>query len=828
MTDQDNSLFDLSDDKLALLDLLLADEGIEDSPSVPTILPRSQPETAVPLSLAQRRLYFLEMLTPGTALFNTPLALRLTGELDVAALTQACQALVQRHESLRTTFTAVSGTPQQIIQETWPITLENLPKSADVDEVLATAVKQPFNLENGPLVRFHLLQNSPTDHSLLLVFHHIVVDGWSAGVVFDELVTLYEAFAQNRQPDLPELPIQYADFAVWQREWLAGDALQTQLDYWQTQLAGDLPLLQLPTDKPRPAVKTHRGATESILLPAALTEQALTLSHQTETTPFMLLLAAFQVLLHRYTALDDILVGTPIANRQQPELAGLVGFFVNTLVLRSRVDGWETFRQLVAEVRQTATAAYDHPDVPFEKLVELLQPERNLNHDPIFQVMFTYQEAGLAERALPNLTIAPLDLDNGMAQFDLTLSVSREGEQLRCSFNYNSDLFTPETIRRMLGHWQMLLAGLLARPERPVGEIELLPPAEWQQLVVDWNGTAVSLPNLPFFHDHVAKWAQQTPDAPALIFGQRQMRYAELNRKANQLAHALRARGVGPESRVGIFANRSFEMVIALLAVLKAGGAYVPLDPAYPPDRLQFMMADANLSLILTTTAVQPNLPAAAIETICLDAVWQSHIASHPAQNPETSLTLDNLAYVIYTSGSTGRPKGVGVTHRGVVNMGQGVQQQFAVSPQSRVLQFASFSFDASVAEIVAALQNGAALVLADKADLLGAAFVTLMQQQAVSVATLPPSALALMNPADFPALRTIASVGEACSAEIVAKWSAGRRFVNGYGPTEGTVGAITAVLTPQNSQPVLGRPLPNYQVYLLNAQLQPVPVGVA
>ncbi|WP_420630863.1 amino acid adenylation domain-containing protein [Candidatus Leptofilum sp.] len=798
--------------------------------SFATILPRPAAADPLPLSLAQQRLWFLEALSPGTALFNTPLALRLSCVLDETALAQACQALVDRHEGLRTTFTAVSGTPQQIIHNRWPITLETMQVTTDsLDELMQTAVQRPFDLEKGPLLRCHLLQSSSTDHILLLVFHHMVFDGWSAKVVVDELVALYETFAQQRQPTLPDLPIQYADYAIWQREWLAGARLQTQLHYWQAQLAGDLPLLQLPTDKPRPAVKTHRGGVETVLLPPELLGQVLALSQQTETTPFMLLLAAFQVLLHRYTAQEDILVGTPIANRQQPDLAGLIGFFVNTLVLRGQVNGEQTFRQLLAQVRQTALAAYDHADVPFEKLVELLQPERNLSYDPIFQVLFAYQEDGMAELSVPNLTFATMEVDNGIAQFDLTLAVRREGEQLSCSLNYNTDLFVPETIRRMLGHWQRLLAGLLAQPEQPVGQIGMLTSPEWQQMVVDWNDTAVPLPKLRFFHEHVAHWAQQSPETPALCYGSQQMDYATLNSKANQLAHALQSWGVGPESRVGIFLNRSFEMIIVLLAVQKAGGAYVPLDTAYPADRLSYMVADAELALVLTTSALGDKLPVGEDTAVALDKAWPEQIANQPASNPPSSLTPDNLAYVIYTSGSTGRPKGVGVTHRGVVNLGQALRQRLVISPQSRVLQFASFSFDASVAEIVGALQNGATLVLANKeALLMGTSFVSLMQQQTVSVATLPPSALALLNPADFPALQTIVSAGEACSADVVANWSAGRRFVNGYGPTEGTVGAITAVLTPDEPQPVLGRPLPNYQIFLLNPQLQPVPVGVA
>ena len=831
MTNSPENAFNFSGEKLELLDLLLADEGLAQETAVPTISPRSASNEPLPLTFAQQRLWFLEALSPGGSLFNTPLALRLTGRLDDSALAKACQALVQRHEGLRTTFVAVDGTPQQIIHSDWPVTLHAVEVTTDrVETVLQTAVKQPFSLEKEPPLRFHLLRCSPTEHILLIVFHHIIFDGWSANIVLNELAAFYEAFSQRQSPVLPELPIQVADYALWQRNGLAGNELQTQLDYWQNQLAGDLPILQLPTDKPRPIVKTHRGATETAVLPTQLSNQLITLCQQTSVTPFMLLLAAFKVLLHRYTAQEDILVGTPIANRQQPEVDRLIGFFVNTLVLRSQLDGWQPFRHLLAQVRETATAAYDHQDVPFEKLVELLQPERNLSYDPLFQVMFTYREGDLIERTLPNLTMAPLDLDNGQAQFDLTLSVAQANGQFRCTLNYNRDLFAPETVCRMLEHWQTLLTGIVADPDAPVGQLPLLTPAEWQQTVVDWNETAAPLPDIQFTHDLIAQQVRQRPDAPALVLGQQQMSYAELNGRANQLAHALQARGIGPESKVGIFINRSFEMVLAVLGVFKAGAAYVPLDPSYPADRLSYMIDDAGLALVLTAERLLPKLPSATGAVLLLDSNWADQIAHQPTTEPVSGVTADNLAYVIYTSGSTGQPKGVGVAYRGLANLGEALGYHFDVTEGSRLLQFPSFSFDASVADFVVALQNGATLVLADAEELLlGSAFVQLMQQQAVSVVTLPPSALALLSPEDFPALRAVISAGEACSGELVTKWATGqRRFVNGYGPTEGTVAATTAVLTADDPFPVIGRPLPNTQIYLLNEQHQPVPVGVA
>ncbi|MCP4419681.1 MAG: amino acid adenylation domain-containing protein, partial [Chloroflexi bacterium] len=829
MTKNTGTDFNFSGTKLELLDLLLADEGLTDT-AVPTIVSRPQTNSPVPLSFAQQRLWFLSKLTPDSPLFNTPLVIQLSGMLNKEAVKKACQALVQRHESLRTTFTAVSDVPQQFIHENWPIVLHQTEiAAAESETVLQTAIWQPFDLEKGPLLRFHLFQISQTEHILLLVFHHIVFDGWSAGIIWDEFASFYEAFAQNKMPQLAEMPIQYADFASWQRDWLVGDRLQTQLDYWQMQLAGDLPILQLPSDNVRPTVKTHHGALETAVLSTEIMPKIETLSQQTGITSFMLLLATFKVLLFRYTSQKDILVGTPIANRQQTELEGLVGFFVNTLVMRSQLDGQQTFRQLLSQIRETATSAYDHQDIPFEKLVELLQPKRNLSFDPLFQVMFAYQDEDLEERSFDDLSMTHIDIGNGIAQFDMTLFVSNTKEQFSAAINYNTDLFTPEAMGRMLVHWQMLLDGLIAHPDMPIGQISLLAPSEHQKIVVEWNQTTTKLPSIQLAHELIAQQAVQTPDAPALVFAEQQMSYAELNGRSNQLAHALQAKGIGPEEKVGVFINRSFEMVIAVLAVFKAGGAYVPLDPTYPAERLVYMMADADLSIILTSELLLSELPTHVATVLCLDQDWQTQVAHQPKTNPISEITVSNLAYIIYTSGSTGRPKGVAVTHRGVVNMGQGLGEAYAVTSKSRLLQFASFSFDASVAEIIFALQNGATLVLANKDDLLmGPSFVQLMQHQRVTVATLPPSALALLSPDDFPLLETVASVGEACSAEIVTRWAQGRHFVNGYGPTEGTVGAITAALTPNDPRPVIGRPLPNYQVYLLNDQLQPVPVGVA
>jgi amino acid adenylation domain-containing protein len=869
MTNYIGTSFEFSGDKLELLDLLLAEEGLAET-AVPIISLRPKTDDPLPLSFAQQRLWFLGELTPGSPLFNTPMALRLNGQLNEPVLAQACQALVQRHESLRTTFTAVSGTPQQIIHDSWPIVLhQEVVAAEDVEIVLQTAVQQPFDLEKGPLLRFHLLRLSETEHILLFVFHHIIFDGWSAGIVLHELTTFYDAFCHDQQPDLPNLPIQYADFAQWQRNWLTGDRLQTQLDYWQANLAGDLPILQLPTDKLRPVVKTHHGAIEAVSLPPQLTAQITALCQQTGTTPFMLLLAAFKVLLYRYTAQKDILVGSPIANRQQAELEGLVGFFVNTLVLRSQLDGEQTFRKLLAQVRQTATTAYDHQDVPFEKLVEVLQPTRNLSTDPLFQVMFDYEDGDVGQRPLPDLTFTPIDLNNGIAQFDLTLAVSKDNDQFYSSLNYNTDLFMPETVRRMLGHWQILLAGIAANPDETIGRLPLLTPAEIQQIVFDWNQTEALLPPTELVHELIAKQAINNPNAVALIYEQQQMSYGELNGRSNQLAHALQAKGIGPESKVGIFINRSLEMVTAALAVGKAGGAYVPLDPAYPLDRLAYMVADSGMTMILTTGSLLPKL--VSIKTnlrevfdtanlvagtsrrfywgetavLCLDRDWDGQIAHHPSTNPVSRVTVENLAYIIYTSGSSGKPKGVLVSHDALIRHCTTIEAYYELTPQDKVLQFSSFSFDASLEQLLPPLMSGAQVVLRSLEVPAVSLFCQQMVDMNLTVVNLPTAYWHQLTQSwDAVAawlahgqLRLLIVGGEAMSSEHLQYWRAAGlrdvRLLNAYGPTETTITALIFDVSSlsasiQLDRVPIGRPLDGRHIYILDKRGQPVPVGVS
>ncbi|RMG97448.1 MAG: non-ribosomal peptide synthetase [Chloroflexi bacterium] len=793
---------------------------------------RSDNEDRAPLSYAQKRIWFLETLTPGLPVYNLPFVVRLKGFLRINVLQQAVQTIVQRHEILRTTFVAIDGIPWQHVHADMPVPLSVTDAAelseAEIQALIDEEVGRVFDLARGPLLRMRLFRRASDEHILVLTVHHIVFDGWSGWIFFQELAAVYEGYLRGKRPSLPDLPIQYGDYARWQQETQQAALMKEQLTYWKNKLGDELPVLQLPTDHPRPPLKTLNGANLLTTLPPELTNQLRRLSHAEGTTLFMTLLAAFKCLLYRYTGQTDLLVGTPVANRNLVELEGLIGFFVNTLVMRTQIAGEMPFRQFLAQVREVTLAAYDHQDVPFEKLVEVLQPQRNLGQDPVFQVMFVMQNAPAEDIRLMGLQSELLPVPHKTAQFELTLSVMEQGNRLVCEFEYNSDLFEAATIERMAGHFERLLAGIVTAPDTPVARLPLLTEREWEQLLVAWNDTAVSCPVLPvpeLFARVVAEMAEKT----AVICGNISLTYAELNQQANHLAHYLIEQGVGPETIVGLFLERTLEMAVAVLAVFKAGGAYLPLDTSYPSERLAYMITDADVSLVLTLTRLRDHLPGTDATVICLDAPEvKTAVATFPDTDPVQQLHPDNLAYIIYTSGSTGRPKGVAVSHRGIGNLAQSQRRFGNIHPDSRVLQFAAFGFDGSFYEMFATWLNGATLILPDVPRLLpGPDLTRVINQYQVTNIVLPPSALAVLNPADFPTLQTVLSAGEACSAEIAARWSPGRRFVNAYGPTEGTVAATMTLVTDVSVAPPIGRPLDNVRLYVLDECLNPVPVGV-
>ena len=800
---------------------------------LPPIMPvnRSKP---LRLSFAQQRLWFLNQLEGASATYNIPAALRFDGRLNQKALSLSLQTLVQRHENLRTTFPTVDGTPVvQISEKPFQLGILDLralspeEQEPQVQRMMKEDAICPFDLETGPLFRALLLQLSATSQVLLVNMHHIISDGWSIGVFIREWRVLYEAALKDKVSPLPPLPIQYVDFAHWQRQWLTGDVLEQQVNYWKQQLIDVPALLELPTDNPRPPVQRFQGANLPIVLKPELTLALKHLSQKAGTTLFMTLWSAFATLLSRLTQQSDIVIGSPIANRTQSVTESLIGFFVNTLVLRLDLSDNPPFENVLQQARRVALEAYSHQDIPFEQLVEALQPVRALSHSPLFQVMFVLQNASIPDLELAGLSLTVLELENVTAKFDLTLSLTETTSGLSGTLEYNTDLFERATIERLSGHLQILLTGIVENPNTPIHELPLLSAAEHQQLFA-WNDTATDYPQDQCIHQLFEAQAETTPEAVAVVFEDQQLTYRELNSQANQLAHYLQTLGVKPEVLVGICVERSISMVIGLFGILKAGGAYLPLDPAYPEARLAFMLEDAGVPVLLTQENLTEKLPETKASVVCLDVEAEA-LSQYRSENVVSGVTPTNLAYVIYTSGSTGKPKGVLIAHQGLCNLAQAQIKLFHVQDNSRILQFASLSFDASIWEIVMGIGSGARLCLAKSDNLLpGPTLVQLLRKNAITHVTLPPTALAVLPIKDELGLQYIIVAGESCSPELAAGWSKGQRFFNAYGPTEGTVCATVFENTAGRLSTLpIGSPIANTQTYILDPYLQPLPVGV-
>jgi amino acid adenylation domain-containing protein len=785
---------------------------------------------ALPLSFAQQRLWFLSRLDPDSPAYNMSAALRLSGRLDVIAIAATLDEIVRRHEVLRTTFADDGREPVQVIHppRSAGLGLVDLSgvagpeREVEVRSLALEDLRRPFDLERGPLLRATLVRLEEREHVLLFSMHHVISDGWSLEVLVREVGALYRAFVLREPVALPELKIQYADYALWQRSWLRGEVLDQHVAYWRERLAGAPALLQLPADRPRPAVQRFRGARVDAWLPREAQAWLRAAAQRHGATLFMTLLAAFAVLLRRHAGEDDVVVGTPTANRDRAELEGLIGFFVNTLALRVDASGGPAFEDLLLRVRETALDAYAHQELPFEKLVDELRPERSLSHSPVFQVMLALQNVPAESLELPGLTLRGEARPQEISKFDLTLNVNETSEGLLCQWRYNSELFDRATMERMAERLPALVAGIVAEPQRRISELPLLSAAESRQLA-DWSrGEAASETGARCLHEMVEAVAARRPEAPAIVFEGGELSYADLNRRANRLARRLRRLGVGPEVPVGVCAERSPEMVAGLIAVLKAGGAYVPLDPGYPRERFAWLLADSGISVLLTQERLAPALPATAAEVVLLEQEIDER-----EENLAVAVAPENLAYVIYTSGSTGTPKGVQVPHRGLHNLAAAQTRLFAVGADSRVLQFASLSFDASVSEIAMAFQAGAALCLAARRDLLpGPELIELLRRQRISTVTLPPSALAALAEAELPDLRTLVVAGEACAVDLARRWAVGRRLVNAYGPTEVTVCATAAVYDGGDRLPV-GRPIQGMEVFVLDDGGMPAAAGV-
>ncbi|MCW6050897.1 amino acid adenylation domain-containing protein [Lyngbya sp. CCAP 1446/10] len=840
--------YQLSPSKQALLAKRLRGEIQSDSPI--NLIPRRDITDSAPLSFPQQRLWLLQQIDRTNPSYNEHGAIQLKGLLNVPALERSLNEIVQRHESLRTTFKMREGQPVQIISPSLTIklptvNLSDLPLSEQNNQIQQLTLEQsqsPFDLSQGPLLRWTLLQIGQQDYVLLVTMHHIICDGWSYGVMMRELAALYEAFSNSKASPLSELPIQYADFALWQQHSLKGEVLETVLEkqivYWKQQLGNTPPVLQLPADYPRPAVQTFRGARKTFSLTAELTKALKALSQNEDATFFMTLLAAFKILLYRYTGIEDVAIGSPIANRNMSEIEQLIGCFVNTLVLRTDLSGNPTFRELLSRVRQVCVGAYAHCDVPFEKLVETLQPQRSLSYTPLFQVMFTLLNTPTSVLELSGLTVSSLESNNGTAKFDLSLYIEERGEESIATIEYNTDLFEAATIARMSEHFQHLLAGIVANPDRRVNELPLLTSSEKQQLL-DWNCTQTDYPKDACIHQLFEAQVEKTPDAVAIVFEDRQLTYQELNQQADRLADYLRELGVRSEVLVGICVERSIEMVVGLLGILKAGGAYVPLDPAYPQERLNFILSDAQVSVLLTRKTLIKELPTLSANVtpvvVYFDREWDT--ISNPKskiQNPKLS---DSLAYVLYTSGSTGTPKGVLGRHRSAVNRLNWNPYPFE---QGEICcQKTSLNFIDSVWEIFAPLLHGLrTVIIADEIVKDPYQLVKTLSQQQVTRLVLVPSLLRVLLEtfpdlqSRLPKLKYWVSSGETLSVELCQRFQERMPqsvLINLYGSSEVSAD-VTWYDTSKNqslSSIAIGRPISNMQVYVLDAHLQPVPIGV-
>jgi amino acid adenylation domain-containing protein len=750
---------------------------------------------------------------------------------------------MRRHQTLRTRVLSENGEPVQAPAPAGPLPLpvtdlSSLPPAARDDQARRLAAQEllkPFDLAGGRLLRAALLRLGAEEYVLVLAIHHITSDGWSMQLLLRELATLYADFAAGRPSPLPEPPIQYADYARWQRNHFQGATLESELIYWRERLRGAPAVLELPSDRPRPAVQTYAGAQLSILLPVGLVDALTALARRERASLFMVLLAAFKALLWRYTGQTDLVVGVPTAGRTRVELESLIGCLANALILRTDLAGDPSFREVLARVRTVALGAYAHQELPFEKLVEELQPERNARHHPVFQVMFNFRDFPPAMGEIPGVQVEDMKVERGTALFDLSLALVRGPEGITCGLGYSTDLFDAATVARLGSHYRALLESAVADPDRRLSETSVWNAAERRQVLSEWNATGREYQLDRCVHQLFERQAARVPSSVALMFGDQRLTYGELNRRANQLAHYLRRLGVGPEVRVGLCLERSVEMVVGLLAVLKAGGAYVPLDPAYPKERLAFMLEDARASVLLGQDRHTKDLPLKGLRVVGLDAEGRP-FAAESGEDPASGVGADNLAYVMYTSGSTGRPKGVMVCHRSVVNHLHWRHEYFPIGPTDRGLQKASLSFDDSVWEIFEPLQAGAQLVLArpgaqaDSADL-----ARLIAERGITTACLVPSLLRvfLEEPRieDCVSLRRVTTGGEALSLELQERFFSRLQagLHNGYGPTEATISATfwTCERDGGRRSVPIGRPIANTTTYVLDQYLRPVPIGV-
>jgi amino acid adenylation domain-containing protein len=832
--------------------------------SKPPLIPQRPEPDRAPLSFAQQRLWFVEQLEPGLTAYNNPGAVRITGPLRVDVLERSLNEIVRRHQALRTTFDVIEGQRLQIIHpfQTSIIPLIDLrefpeeERDAHAQRWTEQTAQHSFDLAGGPLLRTMLLRLSEQEHIMVLVMHHIISDEWSLRIFVGELGALYEVFSAGRPSPLPDLPIQYGDFAHWQRQWQQGEVLENHLAYWKHHLAGAPPVLALPTDHPRPAMQSFCGASQSFSLAPNLSDALQALSRQEGVTLFMMLLAAFQTLLHRYTGQDDVVVSSGAGSRSQPSTEALIGCFINILLMRTNFAGDPPFRELLQQVRQVALEAYAHQDVPFELIVEALRPERDLSYNPLAQVMVVFLNVPAATIELRDLTLSSMRINRASAQFDLTLYMGEESDRLGGYIEYNTDLFEAPTVARMLEHFQVLLAGIVADPDRRISALPLLTDDERRQLLVDWNETRAEFPENACLHQLFEAQVERQPEATALIFEEEQYSFRELSRRANQLAHHLQTLGVGPEVRVGICLERSPEMVVSILGVLNAGGAYVPLDPAYPEERLAFMVANAQVPVVLTQQPVaerwadkrsqgrdgdpRSSILDLRLKLVCLDSNWSAGDWDG-ASTPVSAVRPENLAYMIYTSGSTGWPKAVAIAHRGVVNNLVDLNRRFAVGPPDRILALSSLSFDMCVYEVLGTLAAGGTIVMpGPEAAHDPAHWAEMMIRYGVTVWNSAPSLLEMF--VDYAESRPEMSAYALRLALLGGDWIPVAlpdrlkalvppiQVISLGGATEASIHSTIYpidITDPTWRSIPYGKPMMNQRTFVLDAHLQPVPVGV-
>ncbi|HBH61238.1 MAG TPA: non-ribosomal peptide synthetase, partial [Nitrospiraceae bacterium] len=817
--------------------------------SVPPIVPVSR-DRHIPLSFAQQRLWIHEELEPNTP-NNISSAVRILGGLKLDVLQSALDTIIERHEILRTTYTVVSGEPVQIVNPIRSVRiiqndLSNCPedeREIEIRHAMAEESQQLFNLSRDLMLRTVLIKLSDNEQVLLLTMHQIATDGRSMMIFFRELFTLYGAFTEGRHSPLPELPVQYADFAVWRRQWMSGEVLQGHLSYWQNQLAGSPLLLELPADRPRPAVRNLRGASHTVTLPGTLAASLIRLSDQEGVTMFVMMMAAFKTLLYRYSGQGDLSVGTFMANRAWPEVEGLIGFFVNAIVLRTDLSDGPSFRVLLQRELNVVQGAFDHYDMPFEKLVEVLNPPRDPGHTPLFQVALAFEDMPSITPELPDLNFEMLDSETSVSLYDLTLIITEFSGDIRLSFIYRTDLFEAATIQRMARNFRTLLESIVSDPDESIFTLPVLSQMEREKIFVEWSNSRNGTPTEDCIHELFEAQVERTTDAVAVIFEGRQMTYRELNCRANQLAHYLGRLGVAPESLVGIYEERSLEMVVGLLGILKTGGAYVPLDPGYPLERLSLMIEDADVTVLLTNARLSARIPSYRGKLVYLDTDW-TDISLQSSENPVRKASSDNAACLLYTSGSTGKPKGAILQHSSLVNFILAVISEYGLKSSDRILQFASISFDASAEEIYPCLAIGATLVLRTDEMLTDTDFLQKTEEWKLTVMSLPTAYWHILTQnLERENLRMPATVrlliigGERAVPERLAQWQRhvgpGVKILNTYGPTEATVVTTLFDLTLFNSgdnfkrELPVGRPVPGARIYILDNQLQPVPVGV-